>query len=88
MNKYIKETSFNLSSLNKYSKRIIAIIVDSSLCVLCTWLAFFIRLEEIILFKNFDLFPVFLSIVIAIPIFWLFGLFIEPLYVTPIYQLF
>ena len=75
MNKYIKETSFNLSSLNKYSKRIIAIILDSSLCVLCTWFAFFIRLEEIILFKNFDFFPVFLSIVIVIPVFWLFGLY-------------
>ena len=75
MNKYIKEASFNLSSLNKYSKRTIAIIIDSSLCIICVWLAYFIRLEEIILFKNFNFFPVILSVVIAIPIFWLFGLY-------------
>ena len=75
MNKYIKDASINLSSLNKYSKRTIAIIIDSSLCIFCVWLAFFIRLEEIILFKNFNFFPVLLSVVIAIPVFWLFGLY-------------
>ena len=62
-------------SLHRYSKRTIAIITDIGLCTLCTWLAFALRLEEFILFKNFDFYPTFVSIIIAIPVFWLFGLY-------------
>ena len=62
-------------SLHRYSKRTIAIITDIGLCTLCTWLAFTLRLEEFILFKNFNFYPVFVSIIIAIPVFWLFGLY-------------
>ena len=62
-------------SLHRYSKRTIAIITDIGLCTLCTWLAFTLRLEEFILFKNFNFYPAFVSIIIAIPVFWLFGLY-------------
>ena len=62
-------------SLHRYSKRTIAIITDIGLCTLCTWLAFTLRLEEFILFKNFNFYSVFVSIIIAIPVFWLFGLY-------------
>jgi FlaA1/EpsC-like NDP-sugar epimerase len=62
-------------SINRYSKRIIAVIVDVVLCVLCTWLAFALRLEELILFKDFNFYPAIISIIIAIPIFFLFDLY-------------
>ena len=75
MNKYIKDISFYLSSLNKNYKRTIIIISDTALCIISTWLAFFIRLEEIILLKDINFFSIFLSIIIAIPIFWIFGLY-------------
>ena len=65
----------SILSLHRYSKRTIAIITDIGLCTLCTWLAFALRLEEFILFKNFNFYPVFVSIIIAIPVFWLFGLY-------------
>ena len=65
----------SILSLHRYSKRTIAIITDIGLCTLCTWLAFTLRLEEFILFKNFNFYPVFVSIIIAIPVFWLFGLY-------------
>ena len=65
----------SILSLHRYSKRTIAIITDIGLCTLCTWLAFALRLEEFILFKNFDFYPTFVSIIIAIPVFWLFGLY-------------
>ena len=71
----IKEFSNIISSLNRYSKRAIVIITDVSLCILCTWLAFILRLEELILLKEFNFYPVLLSIIIAIPVFWLFGLY-------------
>ena len=65
----------SILSLHRYSKRTIAIITDIGLCTLCTWLAFTLRLEEFILFKNFNFYSVFVSIIIAIPVFWLFGLY-------------
>ena len=65
----------NILSLHRYSKRAIAIITDIGLCILCTWLALTLRLEELILFKDFNFHPALISIIIAIPIFWLFGLY-------------
>ena len=75
MNNIFKSFLNYTISLHRYSKRIIVIITDSTLCILCTWLAFVLRLEELILFKDFNLYPAAISIAIAIPIFWLFGLY-------------
>ena len=75
MSHFLKEFSNNIFSLHRYSKRIIAIIMDIALCVLCTWLAYFIRLEEIILFRDLNLYPVLISVIISIPILWLFRLY-------------
>ena len=75
MKNYIQEFAYSMLSLHRYSKRAIAIIVDVGLCVLCTLLAFVLRLEELILFKDFNFYPALLSIIIAIPIFFLFGLY-------------
>lgn len=71
----MNEISTSLLSLPRYSKQAIAIICDSVLCAICTWLAFVIRLEEVILFRDFNYFSVLISIIVAIPIFWLFGLY-------------
>ncbi|MDA9686749.1 polysaccharide biosynthesis protein [bacterium] len=65
----------NILSLPRNSKRAIAMITDAGLCILCTWLAFIIRLEELILLKDFNFIPAVLSIIIAIAVFWLFGLY-------------
>jgi len=75
MSNFIKEFSLSILSLHRYSKRIIAIITDIALCILCTWLAFILRLEELILFKDFNFYPALISVVIVIPIYWLFGLY-------------
>ena len=37
--------------------------------------AFSLRLEELILFRYFNLYPAIISILISIPIFWIFGLY-------------
>ena len=70
-----KELSISILSLPRYSKRIIVLLTDVSLCITCTWLAYIIRLEELILFKELNFTPVLLSVIIAIPIYWLFGLY-------------
>ena len=75
MRNFIKDIPSSILPLNRYSKRTIAIVTDLGLCILCTWLAFFIRLEEFILFKDFNFYPALISVIFAIPIFWLFGIY-------------
>ena len=71
-NKYISEKIF---SLHRYFKRGIAIITDIFLCLFTLWLAFYLKLEEFILLKNIGLTPIFLTIFLAISIFWVNGLY-------------
>ena len=71
----MKEFSKIILSLPRYTKKIIAIITDMGLCVLCTWLALVFRYEELILFRDFNFNVAFISIIIAMPIFWLFGFY-------------
>ncbi len=75
MSNYKKEYSNMILSLDRFSKQTIAILTDISLCVLCTWFALTLRLEELILLKDFNFQPALISIFIAIPVFWLFGLY-------------
>ena len=70
-----KVISKNIISLNRYTKRAIAFLTDIILCIFTVWLAFFLRLEELILLKDNNLNVVFLSIILAIPIFWFLGLY-------------
>ncbi len=65
----------NIISLPRYAKRIIAIIIDIGLCILCTWLAFYLRLEQFVRINNTSILAVLISISLAIPIFWLVGLY-------------
>ena len=69
----MKDFANSILSLPRYSKRAIAIITDLGLCFICTWIAFIIRLEEIIFFKDFNYYSAFISIIMLIPILWLFG---------------
>ena len=71
----LAESSKNIINLPRYAKRIIVIIVDLSLCILCTWLAFYLRLEKFIKIDDITILAVIISSVIAIPIFWLHGLY-------------
>jgi FlaA1/EpsC-like NDP-sugar epimerase len=75
MKNYIQEFTYGMLSLPRYSKRVIAITIDVGLCILCTWLALVLRLEEFILFKDFNFYPALISVVIAIPVLWMFGLY-------------
>jgi FlaA1/EpsC-like NDP-sugar epimerase len=66
------ETILNLP---RYAKRIIATIIDLGLCILCTWLAFYLRIEKFIQIDNITISAVLISICLAIPIFWISGLY-------------
>jgi len=71
----LTEVSKNIINLPRYTKRIIAIIIDVGLCIFCTWLAFFLRLEEFVKINDVTTLAVEISILFAIPIFWLMGLY-------------
>ena len=71
----LKDISKNIIDLPRYTKRIIAILIDIGLCIFCTWLAFFLRLEEFVKINEVTTLAVEISILLAIPIFWLMGLY-------------
>ena len=71
----LAEESQNIINLPRYAKRALAIILDLGLCILCTWLAFYIRLEQFIKINDVTILAVLISIILAIPIFWLMGLY-------------
>ena len=71
----LKDLSNNIINLPRYTKRIIAILIDIGLCIFCTWLAFYLRLEEFVKINDVTTLAVEISILFAIPIFWLMGLY-------------
>jgi FlaA1/EpsC-like NDP-sugar epimerase len=71
----LTEASKNIINLPRYTKRIIAILIDVGLCIFCTWLAFYLRLEEFVKINNVTTLAVEISILLIIPIFWLTGLY-------------
>ena len=71
----LTDLSKNIINLPRYSKRIIAILIDIGLCIFCTWFAFYLRLEEFIQINDVTTLAVLISVLLAIPIFWLMGLY-------------
>ena len=69
------KVSKNIMDLPRYAKKAIAIIIDVGLCILCTWFAFYLRLEQFIKINDTTLLAVLISITLAIPIFWLLGFY-------------
>ena len=65
----------NIINLPRYTKRFTAIIIDISLCILCTWFAFYLRLEQYIKINDVTILAVIISISLAIPTFWFLGLY-------------
>ena len=71
----LTSTLKNLIKLPRNVKRTVAIIIDLGLCIFCTWLAFYLRLEQFIKINDITILAVLISVIIAIPIFWLNGLY-------------
>ena len=61
--------------LSKIQKFFISLFVDSLLCLTTTWLSFCLRLGEVIPIETVLFLPSYLSILCAIPIFYLSGLY-------------
>lgn len=64
-----------LLDLPRPAKRVVALSVDFSLCVLTVWLAYYLRLDEFVPLSGNALWAVGVSVGIAIPIFIVSGLY-------------
>jgi FlaA1/EpsC-like NDP-sugar epimerase len=65
----------SILNLPRFAKQIIAITIDLSLCVLSTWFAFYLRLDQFISIQGVTLTAVMVSVTLALPVFWLLGLY-------------
>ena len=64
-------------ALPRSAKRVIVLLVDLAICVLTVWLAFYLRLGEIVVLAGKPLWVVLASAGLALPIFMLAGLYRE-----------
>ena len=62
----LKISSENIINLPRYVKKIIVVIIDIGLCILCTWFAFYLRLEQFIKINDITILAVFISIIISV----------------------
>jgi len=75
MTNFFKELSQSVLSLPRGAKRVVVLAVDTSFCVLSVWLAYYLRLGEFLPLAGKPLVAVAVSIVIAIPLFVISGLY-------------
>jgi len=64
-----------LLDLPKVSKLIISLSIDALLCIFTIWISFYLRLGELFPFGNPILIPSLISIIFAIPVFYISGLY-------------
>ena len=64
-----------LLSLPRPLKRIIALTVDASFCILSVWFAYCLRMDDWIVLDRYGWFAVAISLVLAIPLFIVLGLY-------------
>ena len=70
MHRQLKE----VAELPRAAKRLVAIIVDAAICLLTTWLAFYLRLGELPRFTDLQWISAAISLS-ALPVFGLFGIY-------------
>ena len=64
-----------LINFPRFIKRIIVVFVDLNLSILCTWCAFFLRLDDFNVPMYATLHASLISITIFLPVFWLLGVY-------------
>lgn len=75
MKQPLSKLAIPILALPRAAKRFIAVSVDVGLCVLTVWLAYYLRLDELVVLSGNALWAVAASIGIALPIFIVSGLY-------------
>ena len=71
MNKFLK----NFLNINRNYKKVILVTLDLISCIFATWVALSIRSDKFVLISNEILIACLISFMLALPIFWFFGLY-------------
>ena len=74
---FIHNNSKLVLSLPRFAKRIIAMVIDASLCVITLWIALHLRLDnyQFSILQDSLRWTFLVSVMIALPLFWLMGLY-------------
>jgi FlaA1/EpsC-like NDP-sugar epimerase len=72
---YLQNFALPILALPRWSKRFVVLAVDSGLCVLTVWLAYYLRLGELVPLSGNALWATSVSIALALPIFIVSGLY-------------
>ena len=65
----------SILDLPRFAKQIIAMLCDLSLCFICVVAAYYLRLDQLVPLKGSLLTAVWISMLLALPVFWLTGLY-------------
>jgi len=65
----------SILSLSRFTKQIIAILCDLCLCVICVVAAYYLRLDQLVTLKGPAMTAIWVSVLLALPIFWVTGLY-------------
>ena len=71
----VRSLALPILGLPRIAKRAVVFALDTSLCVLTVWLAYYLRLGELLPLEGLALWPVGASIAVALPIFIVTGLY-------------
>jgi len=71
----IAQSALSLLRLPRTVKRVIALSVDASLCVLTVWFALYLRLGEFVTLTGAPMWAVIAALALALPLFIVFGLY-------------
>jgi FlaA1/EpsC-like NDP-sugar epimerase len=71
----IAQSALSLLRLPRAVKRLVALSVDASVCVLTVWLAFYLRLGEFVTLAGSPMWAVLAALAFALPLFIVFGLY-------------
>ena len=72
---YLQNFALPMLALPRWSKRLVVLAVDSGLCILTVWLAYYLRLGELVPLSGNALWAISVSIGLALPIFVISGLY-------------
>ena len=63
-------------ALPRWAKRFVVLAVDTALCVLTVWLAYYVRLDEFVALSGNALLAAVVSVGLALPVFIISGLYL------------
>ena len=71
---FFRASAIPFLDVPRVAKRVIVLLVDVCLCLIATWIAFFLRLGEFVEFERLFI-PTLVSVILAIPIFVVTGFY-------------